>query len=79
MTRSTCGTCTHLSGYDTNNGENFAAGDHTGQTGGSGIAVADQPHLQFEVHPDGWRGAEVPWTHGYPTPMDERVYDDEEG
>ncbi|WP_442978436.1 peptidoglycan DD-metalloendopeptidase family protein [Salinibacter sp.] len=68
-----------MSAHDVQNGNNVEAGDQIGRTGASGIAVTDRPHLQFEVHPDGWRDAEDPLDHGFPTPMDHRVYDDGEG
>jgi murein DD-endopeptidase MepM/ murein hydrolase activator NlpD len=70
----------HLSGYNVEDGAEVEEGQEIGQTGASGNASSDRPHLHFEVRPGGrWASAEDPMKHGFPTPMNERVYDNEEG
>lgn len=70
----------HLSGYNVENGADVEEGDQIGQTGASGNASSNRPHLHFEVRPSGkWGSAEDPLNHGFPTPTWERVYDDNDG
>lgn len=69
----------HLQGYSAEDWSRVTAGEEIGQVGVSGNAVSDRPHLHFEVHPSGWRGAADPLNNGFPTPDEQRVYDADEG